>query len=305
MDLTLPEPRDSDARAQRADLSAALEGVTAAINRADIPDALRHADRARRLAPLSAEIAVLFASLAVRHGFAKQALAALDACRADEPGPRFEATRVDALLALGRNEDASTALIAALRRYAVDPAGDLAAAASRTAAAMGAAGWVGIAPDFAMIGALSASDVPALIELRVAERVVATETVAPAAEPRPFRLAGGGLAGRGELRADGAELLGGEFSLPADLRPDGRTTCDGATISGWLKLGWDPDWSGEVVFSATGKEPIRLATLPDTTVEGRRVFVFLWRRSRCSAIGSTLRRRGPAERCCRYPTARS
>jgi GT2 family glycosyltransferase/glycosyltransferase involved in cell wall biosynthesis len=131
-----------------------LAGILAAQGRFE--EALRYADRARRLQPANPTIVELAARLLLRLGRPADALAALAPAPIEGDARGASVIGAEVLLALGDALGAARALEALLRAFATDtPPGlaDVAEAVCRHARSQ-AAGWVGLAADGAVVGAL-------------------------------------------------------------------------------------------------------------------------------------------------------
>src|SRR6478672_1743526 len=88
-----------DAAGSRGD---AIRALGEALREGDEVQALRHADRARRIAPPNADILRINARLLGRQGQAEASLKLLLEASENSPGGEIDAEIVEAMLALGR-----------------------------------------------------------------------------------------------------------------------------------------------------------------------------------------------------------
>ena len=141
-----------DAAGSRGD---AIRALGEALREGDEVQALRHADRARRIAPPNADILRINARLLGRQGQAEASLKLLLEASENSPGGEIDAEIVEAMLALGRFSEAAGRLADALQRYAVTgPEDPLARAARRIISdpRASAAGWIALSPELELIG---------------------------------------------------------------------------------------------------------------------------------------------------------
>src|SRR5689334_20336434 len=96
-----------------------LQRLHDALRKGDEAEALRYADRARRLFPSTTDILHINARLLARRGEAEAALAILSKLAEDVPDAGIEAEIIEALLALDRLAEAERRTADALHSYAV------------------------------------------------------------------------------------------------------------------------------------------------------------------------------------------
>lgn len=241
--------------------------------------ALRLADRAWRLAPSSAEIATMFGRLLLVNGYAAAALRPLRRAVELRSCPDHAASLVVALLQAGQRTEAYTELSIALQRHVVAPNGELAAACRRILdeRKRDRPGWIGIAPDLAIVGELVAHAPDAGVVVRTEDggvwhQVRVEKTHSP--HYRRFRVPPEVAAFPQLLKVEvaGRPLLGSPIRYPPDFAFDARATAAGGQVSGWVSLGWTPTASAEVVIETDEGQRVCLSTEPDQVNPSRRTF---------------------------------
>jgi GT2 family glycosyltransferase/glycosyltransferase involved in cell wall biosynthesis len=230
-----------------------LETARAAVADGDLPQALRFADAARRLAPGIPEIEELHARLLVRTGSAEGALAPLETVAEKHGNPAVEAELIGCLLALGRRDAAAARFRTASQSYAIERDSPMVSVARRLMSESGCPGWFGISSDFEVWG-----------------ETVTQDALIRSAWGRNWRIAGepdGDLFRFGlpteaigeTLTLNDVELLGPSATFP-DFGLDGRSRAEGGRLQGWVKLAWSA--RAEISLEATdgrGRSlPVRL-----------------------------------------------
>lgn len=210
-----PEPPKKALTAWHKDpssLSAVMEVAHQAISCGRLGEALRHADRAWRLSPQSPFVCQMLMTLHMQAGRPDLALRAFDALERRHVEADVAALHVDALRLSGKVDDAVAALGDYLGLFAVEGGGALARAASALVALLPGRGWVGISPDFNLIGQPGA--------------------IFSASTPEH------GLV----VRAEGCEepLIGERVSFPAHFGLTGSVKLHATSVGGTLRLGWMP-----------------------------------------------------------------
>lgn len=150
-----------------------------------LEDALRYADRARRLHPDNPTLADLCARLLLRLGAPAEALRALDAASYADSAPAMLALRGQARLAAGDLSGAAREAEALLIAYAVNAVPDLEALAMAICRQGGGApsGWVGLTSHGAARGAMGP-------DLKTFERALTREDRAAFARTLPSDILG-------------------------------------------------------------------------------------------------------------------
>jgi glycosyltransferase involved in cell wall biosynthesis len=242
-----------------------LAGLESARGRLD--QALRHADRARRLDPSDSTRAIIVARLCLRLGSPGAALRALgQASDRRDPGP-LALARAEALIALGEAGAAAEALDDLLAGFAADAfpsLPELADSLCRGQAA-GRPGWVGLATDGAVIGWLPQSEWP---ETGLALDAPAT----PGGEGAPGRFRA--VLAPADRRTFAATLPKGtvgarslESSPP--WRLEGRVRRARAVVFGWATLGWAPQALVTVALTDRSGLEHRVQTVAAVGSDGR------------------------------------
>jgi hypothetical protein len=227
-----------------------LRRLTEAIHRGDDGEALRLADRARRLIRGNADVQRINARLLVRQGEADAALEILLGLAKDGSDGELEAEIIEALLALDRFAEAESRLAEALTRFAVAPKDRLAAAARRIIADQrcGAPGWMALSADLEILGEIR---LPARGRLRIetsdGREISATDPTERPLGSRPGEGAGGFEPFGASLKAvtgasvvtgaiEGVALIGSKLAYPPDFGVDGRSNVQGGRVTGWVRL---------------------------------------------------------------------
>jgi GT2 family glycosyltransferase/glycosyltransferase involved in cell wall biosynthesis len=202
-------------------------------------EALRHADRARRLDPENPVLADLCARLLLRLGRPAEALSALDRAAGYRPcAPSL--TRPQALLALGDAGEAARELGDLFLCYAADTVEGLPEFADALCRSdrVAAPGWVGVASDGAVVGALNGDLARFRWALGPAERQATSGRLPP------------GIMGARAL------------AVAPSWRLEGRVRRRGDTLSGSATFGWAPHAPVTVAITdAAGREQ-RVVTAP-------------------------------------------
>jgi GT2 family glycosyltransferase/glycosyltransferase involved in cell wall biosynthesis len=227
-----------------AEVGYALKRTRAAIAAADLSEAARWADRARRLAPESTIVAELQGRLALKAGDDEAALLHLEAALRPHASPDLTALALETLVRLERVGEAARRLEDALARFAVTPDGPLSGAARTCARATGAPGWTGLAPDLSVVGETRTVEGAQALEIDWAGtrlRQTIRAGVWPDEGGGAFQARGGPpTAGRLLVRLNGMQLLGSGLPVPPDLLLDGRILLRDGRLEGWVRLGWIP-----------------------------------------------------------------
>lgn len=264
----------------------------AAVDSGDLAHALRLTDRAWRHAPASAEIAALLGRLLLVTGEASAALSPLRQAVRLQHCPDYAAALILGLLKMKNYAEADRALCEALRRYAVTVDGALARATARAMKEIGgsAPGWVGIAPDLAIIGELSAGCSDVCVYVRTESGRVWCQGLAEHTAQRPrFRIPAIVADGRPRtlaVEAAGASLLGSPIQFPPDFGLDGRASAVDGCLQGWISMDWMPEASLEVTIEDEEGSRIYLSTKPDPAQPHRHAFTQLL--AECNLRGPRL-----------------
>jgi GT2 family glycosyltransferase/glycosyltransferase involved in cell wall biosynthesis len=166
--------------------------------------------------------------------------------RTTSSDPDVVAAQALALLAQLRGEDARRQIARALSDFCVLPGGLLARATSALlhSDAERLPGWIGIGPEFELVGELSGPAHSRSLDVRLGDGTEFTQAlIAPErGGRRPFQFKLAQLAPGSTLTVScrGTPLLGSGLRIPLDLGLDGRTSGDGRSINGWARLGWRP-----------------------------------------------------------------
>ena len=250
-----------DAAGPRRDV---LRALGEALRHGDEVDALRQADRARRIAPPNADILRINARLLGRQGQAEAALKFLLEASENSPGGEIDAEIVEAMLALDRFSEAEGRLADALRRYAVTGTEDPLARAARRIISdprASAAGWIALSPGLELIGEIrlpraghlrvrtpDGRELPPLRAAKQRKEAGRNPTGDPGVEA--FAIPASNLSPPGPVSAEieGTALLGSGLAYPPDFALDGRTHVEGRRLTGWVQLGWAPSHSPELMI---------------------------------------------------------
>ena len=227
-----------------SELQRLLQSVTTAIGERDLAGALRFADAARRRAPDAPSVLCLHSRLLLQTGEAGRALAVLERAGATGSDPNIEACAVEALLSLGRREDASRRLQSALHSFAIEPGDPLALAARRMVMESGGAavGWFGLSAALEVWGEICGDGAGQDLEVQVqGQYSISASAMVEAIQPglRRFRAVAPSSA-RGQILvlADGARLVGSDLPFPPDFGLDGRARLEAGWLSGWVRARW-------------------------------------------------------------------
>jgi GT2 family glycosyltransferase/glycosyltransferase involved in cell wall biosynthesis len=232
-----------------------LEQVARAIDRHDLPSALRLADRARRIASKNSSCILLYARLLIQSGLAEEALKHLT----DKNDPNVLLARGMAFFELGFLDKASRYCSDLLKSLSVDAVEGLPAFASRLcqdSRSTGSCGWIGVNDQLQLVGAVSGS------------RRVDIEF--PAGTYHPAKLSGGResveafvcilpgeTSGRVTVRGDNCDFLGSGLLWPPEFKPSAWVALEGENLVGEAKLGWSPKLPLTLAISNPGGLPHR------------------------------------------------
>lgn len=253
--VTGPRRGDIRVKASRAH-GRLLDRLHEALHRGDEAEALRYADRARRLFPATTDILHINARLLVRRGEAEAALVILAKLAEEAPDAGIEAEIIEALLALDRLAEAERRAANALRRYAVDEQSPLAKASRRVVAdhRCSAPGWMALSSELRLLGEIRLPS-PGGLKLAADGRKLVPEEVPRPEEKRDtgfavFNSSLKMLSSPATVTAEigGAALLGSGIPFPPDFAFDGRSNIDGRRLTGWVRIGWAPHLSPRLVI---------------------------------------------------------
>jgi GT2 family glycosyltransferase/glycosyltransferase involved in cell wall biosynthesis len=241
----IAEPESPIAATQH--LHRLLQCATAAIAAGDLDAALRHADRAARIAPEAAP-ALLAGRLLLARGDAAAAVRLLERAVRSRPNAENAAWLARARLAAGQTDAAVTEIAAALHRFAVAPEGPI-PAATRALAGPDIVGWIGVSAALELIGEVFDPEATMVTIIDAAGEIRARRRIGRRARrPAPFRIAPPPDVGRRVLtaRTESGELLGSGLTCKPDFDVDGRAVIGDGGLSGWVSLGWSPSLLSEV-----------------------------------------------------------
>jgi GT2 family glycosyltransferase len=280
MDPTNPPARSSPERiAERAaELDQLIKAFRIAQENGERADALRIIDRAWRIAPVNGEINQLYGLFLLSEGHTGRAIELLDFAAADNAIPDIEATRISALLSDGQLPIARQRLEAALDRFAVKPGETLARVARQlaTASVPEISGWVGIGADLAIQGEITSIESSVQLEITTKSGTVVEHWVGCKDDQTytafTFPIPRDNNAPRIRISANGHRLLGENLAFPPDFGFDGQITSYADAISGWVSLGWNPDWPLRLHVSNQSGFATDLAATRDPTHANRHLF---------------------------------
>jgi len=230
-----------------SELEELISHVNGAIKAGDMPQALRSADRARRLAPADPTVRQLYGWLLFRSGEAAMALPHLEASTLLLDTANAHAILIRALVAAGDLSAAREKLEQALSRFAIEPHDDLAAAAHELIVALSqreggeAWAWVGLSPSYLPVAQAAGSG--AALELLVKDRAGTmvgrrllpvgdrpTQVSIPSSTPTTLNEC--------ECSLSSGSLIGKTLRHPPDFALDGRIGYEDGLATGWAMLGW-------------------------------------------------------------------
>lgn len=270
----------ADALRSSISLDLLLEKGTAAVQRGELAEALRHVDRVWRQAPDNLSIALLLGHVLIARGEHDAALRHFAKLAERQSHPDVEVGFIEAALHCRDIAAASARLHKALQRFAVVVNGRLANVARQLIAvpSCGMAGWFGIGPELSIVGEVIGISASAGIEIRNDDGTVIRKeslVVRPdgAAEFAFSRLE---AATPTNLTAwvGSTSLIGSGLAYPPDFRLDGRADAASGKVTGWASLGWLQDHPIELVAEDEKRNRIRLANQPDPMVPSRQSFAF-------------------------------
>jgi GT2 family glycosyltransferase len=252
-----------------------LQLGTAAVDRGDLGDALRHVDRAWRQAPDSMLVGRLLGRLLNARGYHEAAARHLMALAAESISPHLEAEIIDSLRQASRLGDARERLHAALQRFAVIDSLAAAAREMLLSTPGDVRGWVGIAPDLTVIGEVAGIRPGGRLALLDGDGgSVATQFLPPGADeitafrfPPPINCDATSL----ELRANATTLTGSGLAFPPDFALDGRAAAENGRIIGWASISWlsDPRFVLNIVDERGGGFDLSIEVDPVDTAKRR------------------------------------
>ena len=245
-----------------------LHCATAAIAAGDLDEALRHADRAARIAPQAAAAALLAGRLLLARGDAAAAVRLLERALRLRPNAEHAVWLAQARLAAGRTDVAVAEIAAALRRFAVTARGPISAAAlaARTRKGSDIIGWIGVSATLELVGEVFDPAATTVTISDAAGEVWARRRIGRTmGRPAPFRIAPPPGLGRRALtaRAGSGELLGSGVIYKPDFGVDGRATVAGGRLTGWASIGWSPPLLSAVIVEDERGRRRRVPVEPD------------------------------------------
>lgn len=269
------------AAAQGTRLHRSLTTVGSALAAGDLETALRHADRAWRLASGHAEIEALYGRLLLASGHTADALDLLSAAAERRPDPEIESLVIEALLLAGDVARAKTRLESTLQRFAVSPGDALARTATRIASesnGRGPSGWFALSPELEIVGEVAGVLQESWLEARSADgRRLTRRKVGPAmAAPARFCLAlpDRSAVGRLTVSVDGIRLLGDGMPFPPAFGLDGRATSEDGIVKGWARLAWRAQLAPDLAVRNEAGETRGLQLEADSADRLRWAFAF-------------------------------
>ncbi len=223
-----------------SNLESLLDEVARLVERGELPNALRLADRARRIVPGNSSCIVLCARLLIQLGFAGQALEYLQ----DERDPEISVARAEAFCKLGQFVKASQGCGELLRTYSVDAVEGLTSLASRLCLVQegDSIGWIGVGDNLTLAGEVRRG---CRLDIRSPEAVF---------HPVTFKGSQGDLDafvcdlsaeanGQVTARADDRELIGSAIPWPPRFSPSAWVALGEDALVGEAKLDWSPKLS--------------------------------------------------------------
>jgi GT2 family glycosyltransferase len=235
-----------------------LKSVQQSLHGSSLDVALRDIDRAWRSLPQEADgLAPIYGRLmALQDQDHSAALSLLQ--RVSVPDPDIAALSVRSLLLLRRGEDARRALQRALSDFCLVPGGLLACVATEVLSHpdTDAAGWLGVGPTLEFVGELASSKVTEELQVRFGTSAEAVQRIATSWKDErlnfrfkpPQWIPGATF----HVSSRGVPLLGSGNSLPSKFGLDGRATGTGHLITGWARLGWQPNHRPQLLFEDEG-----------------------------------------------------
>jgi GT2 family glycosyltransferase/glycosyltransferase involved in cell wall biosynthesis len=264
----------------QSQLQTLLAQVSEALAAGQLELARRYADAARRRAPESLDVLRLNGKLLLRCGEAEPALAAFEQAAQRLGRADHEADCIQALIQLGRHEEARARLASALCAFAVDP-GDALALAARRSIRGGAgrlAAWAGLSSSGELWGEAARGADPPQIEVSLdqvqLERLHAERTDDPRLGAFRFPVPPARGAGVLAVLADGEPALGSGLVWPAPMTLDGRAALEEGEVRGWVELAWAPQLPLMLQTSDVDGREAEAPLTEDPEIPGRRRFAF-------------------------------
>jgi len=260
------------------EIAALLRRVTDATKAGNLPLALRMADRAHRLAPGALEITRLYCSLLITNGFAADASAEISSLKAGVRDAEFAAIDVEASLGAAGLEAAAAKLELYLSRFAISRWSGLAKIARRVVTQMGpaCAGWIGVTPDYRLIGDLRNSDGSDLpMEVSLPEQSSVLELIS-CSDGWCDEGALGSIRAEHGLRISSlswlASPIGAAVSIPKDFGLSCEVTPVSTGLAGRVCLSWLPPEVVPSLFAVSGNARSEIWLEPDPDWPGHHRF---------------------------------
>jgi GT2 family glycosyltransferase/glycosyltransferase involved in cell wall biosynthesis len=217
-----------------------LEGQAAAAG-GDLDAAAQWLERAQRLGPEDAAVALSLAALRLRRGEAQTALPLLEEILRCDDVREAWLSLAAARRALGRPEGAAAALASVLTRYALPKGCAFLAFADGVAASAGMPGWCGLRGDLRLVVRPARSGMRVLCD----------------GQPMPGRQVPE-EAGRVEVFVDDRPLLGNPIDVAAVRRVEGLVAVRDGGLEGWAWHPGNPDADPTLTIRSAGGRPIQI-----------------------------------------------
>jgi GT2 family glycosyltransferase/glycosyltransferase involved in cell wall biosynthesis len=231
-------------------LELVLRDVVCSLDEGRESDALRFADRARRLAPEDVTLLVLQASIQLKLGLAADATRLLSV----HDHPQLDAIRAEAACMLGDAAAAGTCAALVLR-HPIDGLPNLRSLAERVCRSrLDSAGWIGIDRSMRLVGEVR--DVSGLC-IRVGDAHLAPSFGGWNEQGlTPFSHDMAGISNGPVIATrDGSPLIGSGLAWPPDFGCRGWVAAVGDALVGEADCAWDPD--NPVALFATAASGVR------------------------------------------------
>jgi GT2 family glycosyltransferase/glycosyltransferase involved in cell wall biosynthesis len=247
-----------------------LRDVSRAVEHGSFTEALRLADRARRLTPRDISCIVLCARLLILLGSASEAIELLN----DREDPEAIVTRGEAFCSLGLWDDASACCDSALRKFAVDSVQSFGRFASQVCLGDGGPrypGWIGVDSRLRLIGEIR-NDGP--LDIQLLNRAFEPESLSQSEFGFSSFVCSlpSGISGHIMARSGGAALLGSGLAWPPNFDLAAWAAVEDGALVGEARLGWFPAHSVTLAIGVRGEHTPRQSVVTPTPGAGRSIF---------------------------------